>query len=260
MDASLENNTSTTVDGVRAIELFYRPIKETVGNETVFYQSQIRFNAPSMGVLTPTRYAAVLEASPQSIRLFELAFQQFLKALSKFSERGVQYDWISISMPIRYLQKAGCANSLLAMCKKALIKPERVCFELSPAILDETDGIAASAIKELTDYDFHVMITGIGGSCPLLKLGEFCADYIMLTPQAAVISPENERSFTCLKALVSLGDELGADSIVCDIIEKAQLKTLKELECPYYTGKLSGTFMAEKYVRARNSANETPES
>lgn len=260
MDESLENNISTTVDGVRAIELFYRPIKETAGNETVFYQSQIRFNAPSMGVLTPSRYSAVLESSPKSIRIFELAFQQFLKALNKFSERGVQYDWISICMPVQYLKKAGCSNCLLGMCKKALIKPERVCFELSPAILDETDGVAASAIKELTNLDFHVMITGIGGSCPILELGKFCADYIMLAPQAAVISSEDERSFACLKAVVSLGDELGADSIICDVIDKTQLRTLKELECSYYTGKLSGTFMAEKYVRTKNSANVKSDS
>ena len=260
MDTSLENNASSTVDGVRAIELFYRPIKETAGNETVFYQSQIRFNAPSMGVLMPSRYAAVLEASPKSIQIFELAFQQFLKALGIFTERGVSYDWISICMPVQYLKKAGCADSVLAMCKKALIKPERVCFEFSPAILDETDGMAASTIKELTSFDFHVMITGIGGSCPILKLGEFYADYIMLTPQATVISSDDDRSFACLKAIVSLGDTLGADSIICDVIEKSQLKNLKELECSYYTGKLSGTFMAEKYVRARNSVNINSES
>ena len=39
----------------------------------------------------------------------------------------------------------------------------------------------------------------------------------------------------------------------CDIKEKSQLRTVKELECAYYTGRLSGTFMAEKYVRAKNS-------
>ena len=260
MDESPENNVSTTVDGVRAIELFYRPIKETAGNETVFYQSQIRFNAPSMGVLAPSRYSAVLESSPRSIRIFELAFQQFLRALNKFSERGVRYDWISICMPVRYLKKAGCSVSLLEMCKKALIKPERVCFELSPAVLDETDGLAEAAVKELTDHDFHVMITDIGGRCSVLELGRFRADYIMLTPQAAVVSPDDERSFACLKAVVSLGDELGADSIICDVIDKAQLRTLKELECSYYTGKLSGTFMAEKYVRSKSSGSAEPES
>ncbi|MGN0536841.1 MAG: EAL domain-containing protein [Acutalibacteraceae bacterium] len=253
MDDSQENNIQTTVDGVRAIELFYRPIKETAGNETVFFQSQMRLNAPNMGVLMPSRYTAVLETSPKSIKIFELVFRQFLKALTKFTERGVQYDWISVCMPVKYLKKIGCATDVAAICKKALIKPERVCFEISPIVLDETDGVAASAIKELTSLDFHVMITGIGGSCPIFKLGEFHADYVMLDPQAAVISADDERSFTCLKAVVKLCDELRANPIACDIVDKSQLKTLKELECSYYTGKLSGTFMAEKYVRSRNA-------
>ncbi|MGN0114612.1 MAG: EAL domain-containing protein, partial [Acutalibacteraceae bacterium] len=146
-----------------------------------------------------------------------------------------------------------------AMCKKALVKPERVCFELSPAVFDETDDICVSAVKKLTDLGFHVMITGIGGSCPLLKLGEYSPDYVMLAPDAAIISPDDERSFACLKSIVQLCDELLIDSIVCDVREKAQLLTVKELECAYYTGKLSGTFMAEKYVRARNSDDNKTE-
>lgn len=250
--ASQGNNTSTTVDGVRAIELFYRPIKETAGNNTIFYQSQMRLNAPSMGVLMPSRYLSVLENSMQSIKIFELAFHQFLKSLSKFSERGVSYDWISIYMPINYLKKVDCAYLTTEMCKKALIRTERICFEISPIVFNETDSIVISTIKELTDIGFHIMITGIGGDCPLLRLGEFSPDYVMLTPYAAVVSPDNERGFTCLKSVVHLCDELGIDSIVCDIKEKSQLRTVKELECAYYTGKLSGTFMAEKYVRAKN--------
>lgn len=251
--ASQENNISTTVDGVRAIELFYRPIKETAGNNTIFYQSQIRFNAPSMGVLMPSRYLSVFESSMQSVRIFELAFHQFLKALSKFSERGALYDWISIYMPINYLKKTGCAYLVSEMCKKALVRTERVCFELSPTIFNQADINMISAIKELTDMGFHVMITGIGGDCPILKLGEFSPDYVMLAPYAAAVSPDDDRSFTCLKSIVHLCDELNIDSIICDIKEKSQLKMVKELECAYYTGKLSGTFMAEKYVRAKNS-------
>lgn len=260
MDNSQENNIQTTVDGVRAIELFYRPIKETAGNETVFFQSQMRFNAPDMGVLMPSRYAAVFEASPKSVKIFELVFRQFLKALSKFSERGVQYDWISVCMPVRYLKRIGCSVFLSNLCKKNLIRPERVCFEVSPIVLDETDGKAAETIKELTELGFHVMITGIGGSCPILKLGEFRADYVMLDPYAAVISADDERSLTCLKTVLNLCDELRANPIICDISDKSQLKTLKELECSYYTGKLSGTFMAEKYVRSRNADDEKSDS
>ncbi|MDD6268468.1 MAG: EAL domain-containing protein [Oscillospiraceae bacterium] len=260
MAESHDNNLQTTVDGVRAIEIYYRPVKETAGNETVFYQSQIRFNAPSMGVLPPARYAAVLEASPQSVKIFELAFRQFLKALNKFSQRGVQYDWISIAMPVRYLKKPDCVQSVAAMCKSEIMKHERICFEISPSVLEETDGYAASAIKELVDNDFHVMITGIGGSCPVLKLGDFPADFFMLSPLAATVSSDNAKAFSCAKAVIDLINELGSDAIICDVVEKSQLKELKELECTYYTGKLSGTFMAERYVRARNSdSSDEPE-
>ena len=57
------NEVSTTVDGVRAIEIRYRPIFQTGIGSTAFYQSRLRLNAPEMGVLTPERFMPVLEHS-----------------------------------------------------------------------------------------------------------------------------------------------------------------------------------------------------
>lgn len=251
-----DEQKETKVDGIRAIELRYRAVKETTGDDTVFYQSQMRFNAPSMGVLSPARYSSVYENSTQSITIFELAFRQFLVALNKFSERGIQYDWISIYMPLRYLKTDNCVQKLLDYCKNAIIRPERVCFEISPGLLDETDGTVAGNIKLLREQDFRFMITGVGGKYSILNLGKFNIDYIMLHPDAVTISPENEREWICLQRLVSLINELDSDVIACDVADGSQVKALASIECTYYTGDYSSTFMEERYMRSRNKNEE----
>ena len=43
----------TTVNGVRAIELYYRVIREISSGATAFFQSQTRLNTPGLGTLMP---------------------------------------------------------------------------------------------------------------------------------------------------------------------------------------------------------------
>ncbi len=245
-------DTVTTVDGVRAIELYYRAVKETAGGETVFFQSQIRLNAPTMGVLSPADYTNTFEKSRQCEKIFELAFRQFLTALKRFSERGIQYDWISVCMPIRYLKRIDCAEHLAELCKKALIHPEHICFEFTCYLFKETDKTAAESIHRLREKGFHIMLTGAGGALPIFKLGDYEADYVLLHPDAVLADETNERQISCLRSVISLINELGADAIVCDVTQKSTVKLFNSLECVYYTGLLSGKFVTERYMRARN--------
>lgn len=256
MDNRLSDEKDTSVSGVRAIELLYRSIKEVTSNDTVFFQSQMRLNAPSMGVLSPARYMAVLEKSPKNLKIFELAFRQLLEAVNKFSERGVQFDWISIYMPVKYLKKSDCVKTITDMCRSALVRNERICFEIPPSVYDEFDETALETMKELRSLDFKFMITGIGGNAPVLRMGKFPVDYYMLHPMAVNTDPENERDSACLKTLVALINQLDSDAIACDITEHSQIKMLAEAECVYYTGDVSGTFMAERYMRSRGGSSD----
>ena len=50
--------------GLRAVELYYRPIKEISNGSVAFYQSQTRLNSEKFGVLLPDAYREVSEMSP----------------------------------------------------------------------------------------------------------------------------------------------------------------------------------------------------
>ncbi|WP_287286503.1 hypothetical protein [Ruminococcus sp.] len=76
-------NGNSTVDGVRAVELFYRPIKNTDSGRVTFLQSQTRLNSPAMGTLMPADYLPVAQLSNRCVSIFKLALVQLLQALGK---------------------------------------------------------------------------------------------------------------------------------------------------------------------------------
>ena len=141
-----ENSNIATVDGVRAIELRYRAVKETDTDEVAFYQTSMRLNSPSLGVLTPDRFLSVLNCTDQCIPVFKLALVQAIQAAAKFEGRELDFKWISLYMPLRLLRKNDCADIVSEITGKFKTSADKICFEIPLNLLN--DNGEALLVKE----------------------------------------------------------------------------------------------------------------
>ena len=77
----MEDSTiKSTVGGLRAVELYYRVIRDIPSGQIAAFQSQTRLNSPKLGVLTPDKFRDVCEITNQAVRLFVLELVQALEA------------------------------------------------------------------------------------------------------------------------------------------------------------------------------------
>lgn len=65
-------NIRTTVDGLRAIELDFRPIIDSTTGKPAFYLVRTHLNTPDKGVLLPEVFRPVAETVHLSGELFRL--------------------------------------------------------------------------------------------------------------------------------------------------------------------------------------------
>lgn len=244
---------NSTVDGVRAVELFYRPIKNTDSGRVTFLQSQTRLNSPAMGTLMPADYLPVAQLSDQCISIFKLAFVQLLQALGKFHEREIDVDWASVFMPARFLRLTDAPRVMADYCDKFGVKYENVCFELSPNVLDETDGTVTDNVALMRRQGFHFLLTGFGGAdFRMLKVAEFKVDNIMLDGSVAEVLGKSDRYDTCVGSLLNFIFDLNAEAVADGIADDKQVKQLSGMQCLYFSGDNAGKYVAERYVRKRN--------
>lgn len=250
----------TTVDGVRAIEMRYRAIFSTDTKEPAFYQSSIRLNSPNMGVLLPERFMPVLESDDRCVSVFKLALLQTIKAADKFDGRELDFDWISVFMPLRLLRRKGCANILKEFTEMLDAFPNRICFEIPPQALDDDGGYFSESLRKLRRAGYHTMISGVGGeSFPMFKLAELEPEYVMLNEDITRMLGTNQRSDTCVKSVISFINDLGAEPIAAGVASSETADSLYDMECSFYTGDEhsgdnSGSFIAERFIRRRNQA------
>lgn len=261
----LQDN-SATVSGLRAIEMRYRPIYDSFTKGAAFYQSNMRLNAPDMGVLLPERFMPVVESDDRCIPLFKLALLQTIKAADKFNGRELDFDWISVNIPLRLLRRSDCTNILTEFTGMVGAKNNKICLEIPSSVFDDEDGCSKS-IRKLKDAGFHTMITGVDAvSFPLMRIADFEPEYVMLDEAITASIGKDKRSDTCICSLITLIRDLDAEPIATGVASAETAEKFYEFECSYYTGAgsatgdFSGNFLQERFIRRKNQEHEQEQS
>ena len=243
----------TTVNGVRAVELFYRIIRDISSGNCAFYQSQTRLNTPGMGTLMPENFRDTAEITTQCIRLFELEYVQTLEAINKFIEREILFQWVSVYMPVKFLLQHEADKRIYDLATRFKVTPSKLCFALPVKLLNEENPVVSAAIKALRNHGFHFMLTDFGSAgCPLMKLSDYEVDYVVLSTEVTGYLGKSERSDSAVKSLIDFVRGLDVEPIADGVTGSAQAEKLYEFECMYCAGPLSGKYVAERYVRRRS--------
>lgn len=251
-----EPEVQTTVGGLRAIELYYRFIRDIASGQPAFLQTHTRLNSPGLGTIMPENFREVAEVTTQCNELFRLELLQALDAWQKFMDRELHFGWIAVYMPVRFLHEVGGDRTLSEICARYALPPSRICFALSDRLLEETDGTAAARILALRDLGFHLMLTGFGGNnCPMMRLADFPVDYVMLSPEVTHYIDKSERADSAVRSILGFVSDLGAEPIADGVLGSRQAELLFECGCQYCAGPLAGKYMAERYVRRKSDSD-----
>ena len=246
------NAEKSLVDGLRAVELHYRVIRDISSGQIAAYQSQTRLNSPKLGVLTPDKFRDVCEITNQAVKLFYLELIQALEAYKTFTERELNFSWVSVYMPVRFLREAGAEKTLLEYFSRYDVPTSRICFELSEKLLEEKDGLAAQVLQHMRNRGFHFMIVNFGGdTCPMMRLSGFSVDYVLLSPEVANFLGNGDRSDNAVKSIIGFVNDIGAEPIADGVYNSRQAEMLYSYECTYCAGSLAGKYMTERYVRRK---------
>lgn len=248
----MEEVLDTMVGGLRAMEIFYRGIREFESGEITFLQSNTRLNTPDLGTLMPEQYRKVAELSNQCFSLLDLELTQTFENIKNLQKREYFFRWVTVYMPLQYLTTKGMQQNLMERMDESGVDTNRICFELSPNLLIAGTNEHSIAIEQLRNRGFHVMLTNFGGvNSPIMKLANFPVDYVMLSEEMIDYLKEESRSLAAVEAIVGFIEDLGADVIADGVNTSEQADMLYRSKCQYGAGNLAGKYMKERYLRKK---------
>jgi EAL domain-containing protein (putative c-di-GMP-specific phosphodiesterase class I) len=154
--------------------LYYQPIYDLEINRPVAYESLVRWNHPTLGVLTPSKFLPIMEQSGDVNWLCVWAFEQMLKLQTAYIKNHPEYpDMIfSFNLSPKQLMYPHLAEDLRKVYKKFKIPAQNICLEIVEfAIFDKVPEVSSNIIK-LTQMGFKISIDDFGLEMSSLKLLE----------------------------------------------------------------------------------------
>lgn len=237
--------TQTTVDGLRAVELNFRPLRDIATGRSVCYLARTQLNTPGLGTLMPETFRPAAETSGKSAELFSLEMLQIVESIRAIDESDRQCQWISQDMPLSLLRDRAAVAGVEKICEQFSVSHGRLCFAIPEETLDEKDDRAAKNVALMRKLGFHVMLTGFGESgCPFIQLSELLVDYVMLSPSLTLSLGKSERSDQAVRSIISFINDLESEPVADGVRTASQAEALYSFGCNYCAGHLSGEYIS----------------
>ena len=237
--------TQTTVDGLRAVELSFRPLRDIATGRSVCYLARTQLNTPGLGTLMPETFRPAAELSGKSAELFSLELLQLAESIRTLDESDRQFQWVSQDMPLSIIRDRAAVARIEETCEQFSLSHGKLCFAVPEETLGEKEDRAAKNIALMRKLGFHVMLTGFGESgCPFIQLSELIVDYVMLSPSLTFHLGKGERSDRAVHSLITFINDLESEPVADGVKTSSQAETLYSFGCNYCAGHLSGEYIS----------------
>lgn len=234
----------TNVGGLRAVELNYRPMIDVSSGSRVCYISRTHLNTPGLGVLLPDVFRPVTEHAGVSEELFNLELLQLLEAAKEMNEKGLNFRWISLDMPLSILRSSETPDIVNDMCEKFQTTSNEIAFCVPYSVLATADKEARKGISRMRRHGYHMMLPDFGkNGCPMINLAKLAVDHVMIDESVTAQLRQSDRTDKAVGAIISYIKGLDAEPVAAGVRTSTQAETLYELGCNYCIGSLPGDYM-----------------
>jgi EAL domain-containing protein (putative c-di-GMP-specific phosphodiesterase class I)/FixJ family two-component response regulator len=172
------------------------------------FEALVRWKHPSRGIVMPNEFIPLAEQTGLIEDLTEQIFDQSLKWFS--ASFPPPHPQLSLNISARSLVDIQMADSLLSLCRRYGVEPERVVLELTEtsAMVDPT--LSLDLMTRFRVKGFHLSIDDFGtGFSSMVQLVRLPFSEIKVDQSFVMRAQQSQESRTVIKSIVDLGHSLG---------------------------------------------------
>lgn len=218
--------------------LYYQPIVDIKMGEIVSYESLIRWQHPTEGVLTPDNFLPYILDDSESITYFgEWIVEQVFSQYESWLEQGKDVV-LSINISFNELASKGFISMLKKMLKKyPKVKAEQIVFEVVENIALSDISLDESALDEVKELGFKIALDNFGtGLSTLSSIKRFNIDSIKIDKSFVMQMLKDKEDHSIVNASIQLAKAFGHVVVAEGVESKEHLAVLLALGCDQAQG------------------------
>ena len=223
--------------------LVYQPIFRLEDGTAAGFETLIRWNHPTDGVVSPLRFIAAAEHTGLIVPIGSWILRHAFESHRKFQEVGRANGgedkplFISINLSTRQLEDKNLVNAIAELVEATGVDPTSIKLEITESFLMADPDSARSILHELKGLGFSIAIDDFGtGYSSLSSLHSFPIHTLKIDQSFVATMNDNPLVKKIVTAIVWLARELEMDIVAEGIEEQRDVAALLELGCNYGQG------------------------
>lgn len=228
---------------IKGDELYldYQPLVSLGDGRIAGLEALVRWRHPTKGVIEPDTFIPLAEETGMMPTLGLLVLELACRQINSWKAQGLNPVPVSVNVSVRQLQTGDFVGSVRRLIEALEVSPDLLQFEITENIAMEGARKVLEYISALNRLGSTVAIDDFGtGYSSFHYLMQYQIDTIKIDKSFVAGLPGNPESVAIVRAIISLGRNLGLKVVAEGIESQLQLEMLRRNECHIGQGYLLG--------------------
>ena len=230
--------------------LYYQPQVDIETGRVVGAEALIRWVHPEQGIISPVRFIHLAENTGFIYELGDWILTEACSVLSRWQHTYPDFK-LSINISARQFQERGFIDKVAQTLEHYKIVPSNLAFEITETLLMAQKEHSMEVLQSIKSMGITIAMDDFGtGYSSLAYLKNFPIDIIKIDKAFIQGVFDNPDDFNIVKAIISLGSELGLQVIAEGVEHIHQFEFLRASHCNIIQGYFFSTPLPEEeFVR-----------
>lgn len=218
------------LDGLKKDEFtfFLQPRYELNTRKVIGAEALVRWNHPTLGVISPAVFIPVLESNGYITKLDQYIWEKVFQLIRHWVDQGIRPVPISVNVTKTDVLAMDVADFFMEMLKKYRIPPKHLEIDINENAYLEAYGVLKDVVSRLQQAGFRVILDGFNGDyIKLSSAGEIGMDQIKLNLRSESL----EGKLEILPAIFDQARTLRLNLLAEGIESMEQLTMLRKCGC-----------------------------
>jgi len=218
--------------------LYYQPKLDLNTGTLIGFESLVRWNHPSRGLVPPLDFIPLAEKTKVVIPLGEWVLKTACQQIKTWLDMGHAIPNTAVNLSAHQFSQSNLVSRIKAIIEETGIQAKYLELEITESVLMDNADMAAAQLKQLSAMGIKISIDDFGtGYSSLSYLNTFPLNYLKID-RAFVKDITSVEDATLARAIVTLAKALNLKTIGEGVETEIQKEVLRSIGCDIIQGYL----------------------
>lgn len=235
---NLQNHLRRALDRNEFL-LYYQPRVEVPGGRIISVEALIRWQHPELGMVPPANFIPIAEKAGMIELIGEWVLRTACAQQKAWLDQGLAPARMAVNLSVRQLRQADLKERIASILEKAGLATDRLELEITESVVMEDPVKTVLLLKEFRAMGIEVALDDFGTEYSSLGyLKKFPLDIMKIDQSFVRDLPADADDVAIVKAIITLGKNLGLNIVAEGVETEQQLALLASLGCDQIQGYL----------------------